>query len=97
MFGPATPSAGMRAGTYYQVTLDPAMASPSGEFIYFDQSKPELANDIHGWQRIAALTVCEILGYYDENGQYPAAAPGVDESQLRMMVVKNELQPAGAG
>ena len=33
MFGPPTQASGTRAGTYYQVTLDPAMVSPSGEYI----------------------------------------------------------------
>lgn len=34
-----------------------------------------------------------ILVYYDAQGNYPTAAPGVDENQLRMMVAADELQP----
>ncbi len=59
-FGPATPSSGMRPAEYFQVTIDPNMVSPSGKFIRFDQSFQ--GGEMHGWQRIEALTVCEVLG-----------------------------------
>lgn len=57
-FGPATAVSGMRAGEYYQVVIDPDMASPGGEYIRFNQG-PEC--ELHGWQRISALTICEVL------------------------------------
>lgn len=66
-FGPATSMDGMRTAEYYQVTIDPDMASPSGDFIRFGKHP---GDEILGWQRIAALTVVEILGEWD--GDLPA-------------------------
>lgn len=60
-FGPATATSGFRSGEYFQVTIDPAMASPGGDYIRFDQRHPEDENEIHGWQRVDALTICEVL------------------------------------
>ncbi len=64
-FGPATDMTGFRPGEYSQVVIDPDMASPSGEYIRFDLRRPtdDMAEtcEIHGWQRINALTICEIL------------------------------------
>lgn len=65
-FGPPTTTSGFRAGEYYQCTLDPDMVSPSGEFIRFDASIQ--GGELHGWQRIEAITVCEILG---DGVEYP--------------------------
>jgi len=58
-FGPATPITGMKTAEYYQVIIDPDMVSPGGDYIRFD-ARTE-GNEVHGWQRIAALTICEIL------------------------------------
>ncbi len=58
-FGPATPVSGLKAGEYYQVVIDPSRASPDGEYIRFDSRENE--NEIHGWQRCAAITVCSVL------------------------------------
>lgn len=58
MFGPASPTSGFRAAEYYQVTIDPEMVSPSGDYIRFGNY---LADEINGWQRIEALTVVEVL------------------------------------
>lgn len=58
-FGPATATSGMVAGTYYQVTIDPNMASPNGEYIRFGFYQ---GDELVGWQRIEAMTVCEVLG-----------------------------------
>ena len=61
-FGPATALSGMKSGDYYQVVIDPKMASPDGEYIRFDQRNGNPNdNEIHGWQRCAALTVCSVL------------------------------------
>lgn len=57
-FGPATDSTGMRPGELFQVTIDPNMASPGGDYIRFDGRAED---EIHGWQRISALTICEVL------------------------------------
>lgn len=61
-FGPATPTSGMRPAEYFQVTIDPAMVSPSGEYIRFGENQ---GDEIMGWQRVEALTVLEILGEWD--------------------------------
>jgi hypothetical protein len=62
-FGPATDTTGMRPGEFFQVTIDPNMASPGGHYIRFDARPREghEPDEIHGWQRISALTVCEVL------------------------------------
>lgn len=57
-FGPATDMSGMRAGEYFQVTIDPNMISPGGDYIRFDS---RLEDEIHGWQRRMAITICEVL------------------------------------
>lgn len=57
-FGPATPITGCRAGDYFQVLIDPEMQSPGGDYIRFNASDE---CEVTGWQRISALTVCEIL------------------------------------
>lgn len=69
MFGPPTEISGMRPAEYYQVTLDPNMVSPSGEFLRFDQTFQ--GGEMHGWQRIECLTICEILGDAGEYEQQP--------------------------
>ncbi len=58
-FGPMTDTTGVKPGTFFQVTIDPNMASPGGDYIRFDQRSGY--DEIHGWQRIAGLTICEIL------------------------------------
>lgn len=85
MFGPASDNDGFKLATYFQVTLDPSMVSPSGEYIRFGLNA---GDELVGWQRIAALTVCEILGEYNADGSYPEAN-GSAES-LSMMVVAKE-------
>lgn len=58
-FGPATEVSGFKAGEYYQVVIDPARASPDGQYIRFDSREND--NEIHGWQRCEAITVCSVL------------------------------------
>ncbi len=84
MFGPATAASGMRPGEYFQVTVDPAMVSPDGQFIRFGCNE---GDELIGWQRIDALTICEILGEYAEDGSYPEAN-GKPEP-LEMMVLQS--------
>jgi hypothetical protein len=48
----------MRPAEYYQVTVDPDMSSIDGGFIRFGMYK---GDEIVGWQRIEAMTVCEVL------------------------------------
>jgi hypothetical protein len=45
----------------YQVTIDPAKVSPSGEFIRFEHGLSE----IHGWKRVDEITILEILQYVE--------------------------------
>jgi hypothetical protein len=63
MFGPATLTSGTRPGEYYTVTIDPAKRSPSGEFIRLGLHK---GDEINGWQRVAALTVVEVLAEFED-------------------------------
>ncbi len=65
MFGPASNVSGLRPGEYFQVTIDPALQSPGGTFIRFDQRN---GDEIHGWQRIEAMTVCEVLAEDGDEG-----------------------------
>lgn len=62
-YGPATPTTGMRAGDYYQVTIDPNVCSPSGQYIRFGLYK---GDEIVGWQRVDCITVVESLGLSDD-------------------------------
>lgn len=57
-FGPETPTGGMRPAEYFQVTIDPNMVSPSGSHIRFGSYK---GDELVGWQRVNAMTVCEVL------------------------------------
>lgn len=57
-FGPMTDTAGMKAGSFFQVTVDPNLVSPGGDFIRFDNRAED---EIHGWQRIEGITICEVL------------------------------------
>ena len=83
MFGPPTAASGTRAGVYYQVTIDPTMVSPSGDYIRFGTTE---GDEIQGWQRIAAITVCEVLGEYADDGGYPEA--NFVPEPLQMAVLK---------
>ena len=74
-FGYATVTTGMKAGEYYQVTIDPNAVSPSGGYIRFGLYQ---GDEIQGWQRVAAMTVVEDLGTADA----PLQASGV-EFQVR--------------
>ena len=47
---------------FYQVTIDPNMVSPSGEYIRFGQYH---GDEIQGWQRVLTMTICEVLGRSD--------------------------------
>lgn len=64
--GPLTESAGARPGSFFQVEINPAMQSPGGKYIRFDN---RAGDEIHGWQRIDALTVCEVLEELDESAE----------------------------
>lgn len=57
-FGPASDVDGFKPAEYFQVTIDPNMTSPEGKFIRFGLYPND---EIVGWQRVAAMTVCEVL------------------------------------
>lgn len=62
-FGPSGfATDGFKAGEYFQVTIDPDKCSPSGEFIRLGS---ESGDELLGWQRCEAISVVEILGYWD--------------------------------
>lgn len=88
-FGPATATSGMKGGEYYQVTLDPNMVSPGGDYIRFDQSL-QRGSEVHGWQRIDALTVCEILGEVKEPAPVSDAYTVVPGASLTIKAVEKE-------
>jgi hypothetical protein len=71
-FGPSGyQTDGFRPGEYYQVTIDPARVSPTGEFIRFGihGDGNGASDELCGWQRCDALSVVEILGEW--NGDEP--------------------------
>lgn len=53
---------GLKPAEYFQVTIDPRYVSKSGDFIRLGQTK---GDEIVGWQRVAALTVVEVLAEFD--------------------------------
>lgn len=61
-FGPAEDAMGTRPATFYQVVIDPDMVSPAGDYIRFGAYP---LDEITGWQKVDAMTVCEVLGEAD--------------------------------
>lgn len=82
-FGPVTETAGMRPGTFYQATIDPAMVSPGGDFIRFGSHE---GDEIHGWQRIDAMTVCEVLAEAAPDGSYPPSDNKPEPLEMMVLV-----------
>ena len=81
-FGPAGfPTDGIRPAEYYQVTIDPKYVSKSGEFIRFGVHE---GDEIVGWQRIAALTVLEVLAEFDSE-EMPKITTGHDEVTMNFL------------
>lgn len=88
MFGPPTVSSGFRAGEFYEVVLDPNMLSPGGNYLRFDQSFQD--TEIHGWQSVDGLTLCEILR---DEGEYKKPIPEgyeVGNEVLRIRAIVKE-------
>lgn len=84
-FGPATAIDGFRPAEYFQVTIDPNMVSPSGKFIRFGFYD---GDEIVGWQRIAAMTVCEILSEkVDDLKTFPSGYEKTDKTVLMKKVI----------
>lgn len=79
-FGPAGfQTDGFAPGEYYQVTLDPTCVSKSGEYIRFGHNP---GDEIHGWQRIMALSVVEILADWEDPLNPPKVLTGHDSFQI---------------
>ena len=73
-FGPASEMTGMKAGDYFQVTIDPDMCSVGRDFIRFGNYA---GDEIMGWQRVEAMTVCEVLA------ETPEDAPKSQEGYVK--------------
>lgn len=91
LFGPYTPMSGIRPGEFFQAVIDPNMVSPDGRFIRFDQ-RFQKNSEIHGWQSLEHITICEILG---EEPPYESPPEGytTDSRPLQMMGIDNERDP----
>ncbi len=76
---------GHKAGEYFQVTIDPAKISPSGEYIRLGGNP---GDEIVGWQKASAITVIEVLGIWD-GGESPVMPYG-DAGKVTMMVQEKE-------
>lgn len=81
MFGPPSATSGFRAGEFYEVILDPNMMSPGGDYIRFDQSFQ--STEIHGWQRVEGLTLCEIL---EDAEPYKEPPAGLTETEAVLTI-----------
>lgn len=80
-FGPAGfPTDGVRPAEYFQVTIDPAFVSKSGDYIRFGQTA---GDEIMGWQRVKALTVVEVLAEFD--GEPPSVVTGHDSVTMNFL------------
>lgn len=85
MFGPATPTSGMRAAEYYQVTIDPALRSPSGKYIRFGLNT---GDHLHGWQRVESLTICEILAEWEDDRPPPEVIEALTKGGVTMRIIE---------
>lgn len=81
MFGPPTDNYGFRAGELFEVILDPNMLSPGGDYIRFDQNFQ--STELHGWQRVDGLTLCEVLGEAEPYKELPA---GLTETEAVLTI-----------
>jgi hypothetical protein len=51
----------------YQVRIDPANLSPSGEYIRFNhQVSGEAVSEVHGWKAVEDIEIMEILKVHAE-------------------------------
>ncbi len=87
MFGPPSQTDGFRIGTYHQCVIDPNMVSPGGGYIRFESTTQN--GELHGWQRIEAITVCEILGDAPEQ-KYPEGVTVSDDAKVTVRAIVKE-------
>lgn len=86
-FGPGGfPTDGFKPAEYFQVTIDPRYVSKSGDFIRFGFTQ---GDEIVGWQRVAALTVVEVLVEFDDptSWELPAIVTGHDKVTMNFLEV----------
>ena len=87
-FGPAGFTGdGMKAGEYYQVTVDPRKISPSGAFIRFGDYP---GDEVVGWQRCQAMSIVEILGDWPYEEDRPMLNYGTAPFVPLMLPMKAE-------
>ena len=79
---------GFSAGEYFQVTIDPAKISPSGEFIRFGTYD---GDEILGWQRLEAITVIEKLTEWPYGDEAPLLKYG-EKKSIFMLLPTNTIQ-----
>ncbi len=87
-FGPPTNSDGLRPGEYWQCVIDPNMCSPMGNFIRFDQVSQ--GGELHGWQLVTGLTVCEVLGEAPEMKSIPEGYEASVNAEVTMRAIVRE-------
>jgi hypothetical protein len=73
---------GFKPAQFFQVTIDPAKVSSSGDFIRFGNSP---GDEITGWQKASSISVLEILGVWPDNDTPPVMPYGVT-GKVTMMV-----------
>ena len=84
-FGPPTETDGFRPGEYGQCIIDPNMCSPMGDYIRFDQTAQ--GGELHGWQRVKGITVCEILGDAPPMEHPPAGYEAFERATVTMRAI----------
>lgn len=89
MFGPPTVSSGFKAGEYFSAILDPNMLSPGGGYLRFE-SAIQPGSEIHGWQKVSGLTVCEILEHLPPYDELPAGYTVDLKAVLRIRAIEKE-------
>jgi hypothetical protein len=82
-FGQVTDMTGWRPGQFFQVVIDPNMVSPGGKYIRFDQVFQ--GGELHGWQHVGSMTVCEVLG---DAEPYKSAPEGYTEDADAQVAMK---------
>lgn len=79
---------GFKPGEYFQVTIDPKKVSPSGEYIRFGTYP---ADEIVGWQRCEAITICEVLGEWPHEEETCPALSFGSASGVTMLAPLQEV------
>lgn len=73
-------------GVYFETVLDPQMLSPAGDMLRFEQ--PLQGGEVHGWQRVAELTVIELLGAPGDTYKTPPHEP-TEGAKILLRAVKS--------